>query len=616
MLKYGLHVEKNEDLAIDYFTDSADSGDLDAVYELGMSLIPIDEDEAKHRLEEGAMEGHPGCMRLLAIMLISEENSQSLYDDEEEEDYDGGAEILRLLNLAIHLKDVEAMYQLAQIHENGLGNTLNKDVEKALEMYKMAADSGHEVAMIKAGEILGNVLGKHEEAILYLQKAKENYNNIKAKVILLSYSFQGFNSTSGKNLDDTHNFLLLQNIINEGMEAINKFEVGPSSRNGEDQLSMEKSGLGLAFYIMGQCHELGRGTPIDLSKAKEWYHRSAAISQHVEAMWRLGFIYSTLENNHTKALEWYRSAAEKGRHREALYQVGLFHFNGWGCLERNIVAAQKYFSKASNQGHSFATYELARIMWNHCHNYLYGYELYKIAGRMNVADALRELGHLHHTGFSSHGIVIVEQNFKHAFAFYCEAAQKGDPTAALMVGNYFEEGYLINDLGQDYERALQWYESAYRLNGGALAELAIGKLKHTMADAIQNPNEAEDMREEAFVWFESASHNPEDFTQQTFARMMVALYYLNGWGNKTQDAKTGFEMLLRIAESGSCLAFVSIARCYEEGIGTNYDLQKAISYWEMAADLDDQNASIHLAKIYEQAEEAGKEVPEIYLQNT
>lgn len=615
MLKYGLHIEKNEDLAIDYFADSADGGDLDAVYELGMSLIPIDEDEAKHRLEEGAMEGHAGCMRLLAIIMISEENSQSLYDEEEDE-YNGGAEILRLLNLAIRLHDVEAMYQLAQIYENGLGTTVNKDIEKALEMYKLAAESGHELSTIKAGEILGNVLGKHEEAILYLQKAKESYNNTKAKVILLSYSFQGFNSPSGKTFDDAHNFLLLQTIINEGMEAMSNSanesgSTNHSHHNGEDQLSMEKSGLGLAFHIMGQCYELGRGTPVNLNRAKEWYHRSAAISQHIEAMWRLGIIYSTLEDNYVNALEWYRNAAEKGCHRDALYQIGLFHLHGLGQLERNIVAAQKYFTKASGQGHSFATYELARIMWNHCHNYLYGYELYKVASRMHVPDALRELGNLHHTGFSTHGIVIVEQNFKHAFAYYCEAAQKGDPTAALMVGNYFEEGYLTNDLDQDYERALQWYESAYRLNGGALAELAIGKVKHTMANAIQNPTEAEDMREEAFVWFESASNNPEDLNQQTFAKMMVALYYLNGWGHKDQDAETGFEMLLNIAESGSCLVFVLIARCYEEGIGTKHDLQKAMNYWEMAADMNDQNALIHLAKIYEQAEENDKEATEV-----
>ncbi|KAL0568224.1 hypothetical protein ABG067_009516, partial [Albugo candida] len=82
------------------------------------------------------------------------------------------------------------------------------------------------------------------------------------------------------------------------------------------------------------------------------------------------------------------------------------------------------------------------------------------------------------------------------------AAQLGDPIAALMVGNYFEEGYLADDLGQDSERALQWYESAYRLNGGGLAELAIGKLKHIMADTMTDPKDADDMREEAFVWFE------------------------------------------------------------------------------------------------------------------
>ena len=151
----------------------------------------------------------------------------------------------------------------------------------------------------------------------------------------------------------------------------------------------------------------------------------------------------------------------------------------------------------------------------------------------------------------------------------------GDPTAALMVGNYFEEGYLLDDLGQDCERALQWYESAYRLNGGTLAELAIGKLKHTLADTIVDTKDAEDMREEAFVWFESAAGNANDPVQSTFAKIMVALYHLNGWGRKVQDAKAGFEMLVNIAESGNHFAFVSLARCYEEGIGTEPNIEKS-----------------------------------------
>ena len=48
-----------------------------------------------------------------------------------------------------------------------------------------------------------------------------------------------------------------------------------------------------------------------------------------------------------------------------------------------------------------------------------------MAAQMQVSGALRELGHLSHTGYASQGVPIVEQDYKRAFAYYCEAAQMG-----------------------------------------------------------------------------------------------------------------------------------------------------------------------------------------------
>lgn len=584
---YGLATDKDLQESISWLTFAADEGDNDAAYELGKYYSTInEEEEAKHRYEEGI--GHAGCMRALALILLSEENDLP----DEYDEYNGGAHILELLESAADLGDIEAIYQLGLAHENGLGSVVLKDMERALELYIKAATAMHELAMIKAGEILGNILGKHVDSIYWFQKAVELTNSIKAKVMLVSYDFQGYSKTEK---DDKHHFEVLQIMINKEMKSMKEED----QQGKDEQLSMRKEGLGLAFYILGQCYELGRGTSIKLSLAKEWYRRSVLISQHVDAMWRLGIIYSTLEGNDISALEWFRNAAEKGKHRDSHYQLGLFHLIGLGGLEKNVIAAQKYFSKASDQGHSLATFELARIVWNRNDDHIFGYELFKLAGQLHVPDALRELGHLSHKGFTASGITIVLQDYKKAFGYYCEAAQLGDPTAALMVGNYFEEGYLQEELGQDCERALQWYESAYRLNGGRLAELAIGKLKHTMADSIEDLKEAEDMREEAFVWFESAAKDSMENNQSACAKVMVALYYLNGWGRKPQDTKAGFDMLLDIAESGGNEALVPVARCYEEGIGTEHNMIKAMDYWELAADTDNQDALVRIGQIYE-----------------
>ncbi|KAI7894148.1 uncharacterized protein EV154DRAFT_579951 [Mucor mucedo] len=587
LLMYGLGTERNIQSGVSWITSAADDGDNDAVYELGKYYSTInEEEEAKHRYEEGI--GHAGCMRALAMILLSEESDQP----DEYEDYDGGAHILGLLESAANMGDTEAIYQLGIAHEDGLGSVTLKDSETALAYYIKAATGMHELAMVKAGEILSNSLGRYEDSIYWFQKAVNLTNNIKAKVMLVSFDFQGHSKTD-KN--DMYHFEVLRNMIHEEMANMEEED----SQANDQQLTMRKEGLGLAFYILGQCYELGRGTPVNISLAIEWYRRSVLISQHVEAMWRLGIIYSNLEGDKISALEWFRKAAEKGKHRDSHYQLGLYHLNGLGGLERNIIAAQKYFSKASDGGHPLATFELARIVWNRNDDHVFGYELFRLAAQLGVSDALRELGHLSHRGFSSEGITIVHQDYKRAFGYYCEAAQKGDPTAALMVGNYFEEGYLKEELGQDCERALQWYESAYRLNGGGLTELAIGKLKHIMAESINDPKEADDMREEAFVWFESAAISSINKHQGFCAKVMVALYYLNGWGRKSQDTQTGLSILLDIAKAGGSVAFVPIARCYEEGIGTERDMLKSIAYWEMAADMGNHEAVIRINQSYE-----------------
>lgn len=603
---YGLGIEKDTHKGLNWLTEAADEGEADAAFEIGMYLTRQQKDkfeqEIRKRFQQGALAGHPACMRELAFLLLADEMDKSVLD----EDYDGGAEILDLLQTASQLGDVKATYQLGQAYENGLGDVIpEKDIEKALECYIDAAGNLHEEAMLKVGDILGNMMGRHEEAIEWFQKAVNEFDNIKAKVMLVSYSFQGMSVSSREQLEkephaaDIRNFEHLQKIVDKNVNSMkNDTESTSTVEEQEAQLKSKRNGLGLAFYILGQCYELGRGTSINLPIAKEWYNRSVLISEHVDAMWRLGVIYSELEDNDASALEWFRNAVEKGKHCESHYQLGVFHLHGLAGLQVNIAVAKKHFSKAAEQGHPMATYELGRIVWHKDADYLYGHELFKVAAQqLHVPGALRELGNLSHTGFAVHGIEMCEQDRKAAFAYYCEAAQMGDPIAALMVGNYFEEGFLKEDLGQDNERALQWYESAYRLNCGGLSELAIGKLKHTIADTIEDSREADDMREEAFVWFESASNNLPDGLNFT-ARIMIALYYLNGWGRKTQDTETGLEMLLKIVELGGCEAIIPVAQCYEEGIGTEYDMNKALKYWKMAADMNDPQALERLGDFY------------------
>ncbi|KAI7898368.1 uncharacterized protein BX663DRAFT_261178 [Cokeromyces recurvatus] len=624
LLIHGLGVKKSVHESLIWLGDAADEGDGDAAYELGCILAQQQDDdlenEVRQRFKQGVSANHAGCMRELALILLSDEEgcfSGVITGNEEKEDAEGTAnEIIELLKNASKLGDIESTYQLGYIYENGFFHIIpEKDIGKALDYYLKAASQNHELSILKAGEILGsNSLNQHEEAIQWFQKAAAMYDNIKAKVMLISYRFQGFFTTEDDHDDNKNHeqsFEILKGLVDEGL-AILEIEANSSNEYDEEEdwvqkriqkekLVMKKEGLGLALYILGQCYELGKGTNVDLQIAKNCYYRSIDISQHVDSMWRLGVIYNESENNDSSALEWFRKAVEKGNHRESHYQLGLFHLKGRGGLEANVAVAKKHFSKAVEQGHPLATFELAHIVWNIHHDHLYAYELYKAAGKqLHVPAALRELGHLSHTGFNVQNIQIIEQDHKQAFAYYREAAKLGDPIGALMVGTYFEEGYLKEELGQDLERALEWYESAYKLNCGSLSELAIGKIKHLMANLVTDINQAEDMREEAFKWFERVANTNQLSSYSVKAKIMIALYYINGWGHRPHDPEKGFQMLLSIENcSNSLEAIIAIAKCYEEGIGVEYDMMKAKAYWEIAAEKNNKEALVRLGDIYE-----------------
>ncbi|KAI9275449.1 hypothetical protein BDA99DRAFT_495494 [Phascolomyces articulosus] len=562
-----------------WLSQAADEGEGAAAYELGMWILAHEEDEAeaKKRFDQGVSAGHAGCMRQFALTLEREQRYDLTWD---------GLDTVEWLDYAARLGDIEALVHLGLAYELGLGTTIARgQMEKALPLYIAAAQQNNVRAMIKAGETFSK-MGRHCEAVSWLKKAEPH--SLTARTMIASYHLQGRGG-----LQQGGGFKLLQSIIQEQKQ--DEHDDGVTIIHGEQ----DKNGISLAMFLLGQCYELGHETQQDLQQAEAWYHRAVDINEHTDAAYRIGILKS-MQGDDTGALEWYRRAAEKGRHREAQYQVGMFHKDGRGGLEANLTVARNYFVRASDQEHPRAKYELAHIFWRK-QKYPLALSLYKEAAQLMVPEALRELGNLYHQGVAK----IEPRDYVKAFKCFCDAAQLGDATAALMVGSYFEEGYLEQQpdspaIGIDREQALQWYETAYRLGCGSLAELAIGNLKHIMAEELgpELYEEAEDLREEAFDWFSEVAMEFKEETQ--YANIMVALYHIHGWGRIPIDQHEGFRLLRQVADAGGAQAFAEVARCYEEGIGVERDTVQALTFWEMAAEAQqDIGAMMRAAEIHE-----------------
>lgn len=112
-----------------------------------------------------------------------------------------------------------------------------------------------------------------------------------------------------------------------------------------------------AAFNLGQAYRLGRGVPIDLAAAQNWFER-AATKGHVDAQTTLGLLLFQ-NGNRTGGLRWLKSAADKGEPR-ALLVYGTALFNGDG-VPQNPVLGYAYVSRAAAQGLPQAKETLAQL---------------------------------------------------------------------------------------------------------------------------------------------------------------------------------------------------------------------------------------------------------------
>lgn len=101
-----------------------------------------------------------------------------------------------------------------------------------------------------------------------------------------------------------------------------------------------------AAFNLGQAYRLGRGVPINLAAAKDWFER-AANKGHVDAQTTLGLLLFQ-NGDQAEGLRWLKSAADKGEPR-ALLVYGTALVNGDG-VSQDPVVGYAYVSRAAAQG--------------------------------------------------------------------------------------------------------------------------------------------------------------------------------------------------------------------------------------------------------------------------
>jgi cell division septation protein DedD len=99
-------------------------------------------------------------------------------------------------------------------------------------------------------------------------------------------------------------------------------------------------------YNLGQAYRLGKGVPLDLTQALNWFER-AARKGHIDASADLGLLLFQ-NGNRVAGMRWLKVAAEAGEPRSLLI-LGTALYNG-DEVTPDPVKAYAYVSRAAAQG--------------------------------------------------------------------------------------------------------------------------------------------------------------------------------------------------------------------------------------------------------------------------
>ncbi|WP_110644149.1 tetratricopeptide repeat protein [Salinicola sp. CPA57] len=199
--------------------------------------------------------------------------------------------------------------------------------------------------------------------------------------------------------------------------------------------------------------------------------------------------------------------------------------------------------------------------------------------------------------------------YKLSLADIRQGAKNGDPKAEYLLGELYLTYTEVVDISQDYDKALPLLQSSWKKHGadaghalfrvyynglGVKKDLSVAfkylQESAEMGYTLSQRDLAEAYRgkdyeglvgqdyEEAIYWYKKAAAQGD----KNSALAMANLYY-QGEGVKQSNEKA-FEWLLRCSKlkyGYETQGFRSLAKFYEEGIGTDVDLIQAYKYYDL-----------------------------------
>lgn len=326
--KEGLYVEKNDELAYEWFLKAAHQGLAEAECRLGDCFydgegVEKDADKAFFWYSKAAEHDYPPAYYSLYLCYRFGEGTDTDLE-----------KALHYCILSADKLDFDyAQFLLGTFYTTG--EIVEADLERAAYWYKMAANQGNAEAQFALAQLYED--GRGVEADIF--EAERWFLRAAEQGVVEAFTSLGYIYWTHKDL-----------LAKQG-EALNYLEEG--KRNGSDW----------AIYYLGNVHYHGElGVTRNLKEAVALY-RKAAAKDNPSSMYMLGECYARgngVVQDYAASAHWYGEAAERG------YYLAKWELY---CLSRDKkikalsdIDSRNYLVEAAECGVGEAQEELARLL--------------------------------------------------------------------------------------------------------------------------------------------------------------------------------------------------------------------------------------------------------------
>lgn len=406
----------------------------------------------------------------------------------------------------IYIKEVDCKNDIEQYKlgkQYILGEEIEKNIEKGLDLITKSAEQGNKYALYFLGKeyLKGEIVEKDIDIALNLINKSIERGNKYAQYFL------GREYLKGK---------IVEKDIDKALYLLNK-----SAKQENEH----------AQYFLGKEYLKGEIVGKDIEKAMTLLNKSVDLGNHY-ALYSLLKLYlkdEDIKKGRKKALDLLNKAVEE-KNDYAQYSLGKEYIKG-EIVEKDIPKALDLLTKSTEQGNEHAQYFLGK-------EYLKGEIVRKdIPKALDLLNKSAEQGNEHSQYFLGKEYLrgeIIKKDIPKALELLTKSAEQGNAYAQYFLGREYIKGEIVK---KDVHKALELLnKSAEEGNSNALASLGALYLK------------GEDVKKDIPKALELLNKSIEK--NDAYAQYVLGKAYYFGKDVK-KDTKKGKYLLEKSAEQGN-----------------------------------------------------------------